>query len=73
MKDKDFGKNILIVSHQNPAAKVSTSLKTYMKYSLEGAYLGQNFFWSMNPAKNDYILFEFEKPVTLFRFFSALN
>ena len=66
-QDKDFGKQIEIVAHQNPPAKVSTSLKTYMKYSLDNAYIGQNFFWSMNPVKDDYILFEFDKPTTLYK------
>ena len=56
LKDKDFGKHGLIAAHDNPKAKLSTSLKTYMKYTLEGAYLGQNYFWSMAPAKNDFIL-----------------
>ena len=62
LKDKDFGKAVLIVAHQNPAAKFSTSLKTYMKYTLESAYLGQNYFWSMGPKANDFILFDFEEP-----------
>ena len=60
-KDKDFGKQT-IVAHKNPGARVSTSLKTYMKYTLDSAYMGLNYFWSMAPAANDYILFEFKEP-----------
>jgi alpha-1,3-mannosylglycoprotein beta-1,4-N-acetylglucosaminyltransferase A/B len=65
LKDKDFGKQMLIVAHNNPPARLSTSLKTYMKNTLESAYLGQNFFWSMAPSVNDYILFEFIKPTVI--------
>jgi alpha-1,3-mannosylglycoprotein beta-1,4-N-acetylglucosaminyltransferase A/B len=65
LKDKDFGKQQLIVAHNNPPAKLSTSLKTYMKNTLESAYLGQNYFWSMSPTANDYILFEFNKPAMI--------
>lgn len=69
MKDKDFGKSFLqIVSHQNPPAKIKTSLKTYMKHSVESAYLGSNFFWSMSPNENDFILFQFFKPTFIKRF-----
>ena len=60
---------MLIVAHNNPAAKVSTSLKSYMKNTLESAYLGQNFFWSMAPAGNDFILFEFLKPTVLRKYY----
>lgn len=53
---------MLIVAHNNPAASITTTLKTYMKNSLDSAYLGQNYFWAMSPAANDYILFEFKNP-----------
>ena len=69
LKDKDFGKQMLIVAHNNPVAKVSTSLKTYMKNTLESAYLGQNFFWSMAPSANDYILFEFKEPASIKKYY----
>ena len=66
LKDKEFGKQGLIIAHDNPKAKVTTTLKAYMKYSLEGAYLGQNHFWSMAPSKNDYLLFEFLSPTEIY-------
>lgn len=63
IKDKDFGKQMIFIkAHNNPPAILSTSLKTYMKFSLDSAYLGQNFFWSVNPNKNDFILISFHKP-----------
>lgn len=66
IKDKDFGKHMVVIrSHQNPSAVLSTSLKTYMKHTIESAYLGQNFFWSFAPSANDYILFEFNEPISL--------
>jgi alpha-1,3-mannosylglycoprotein beta-1,4-N-acetylglucosaminyltransferase A/B len=70
LKDKDFGKHMIIIrSHQNPPAVLSTSLKTYMKYTIESAYLGQNYFWSFSPSSNDYILFEFNEPISLKKYF----
>ena len=56
---------MVIRSHQNPPAALSTSLKTYMKYTIESAYLGQNFFWAFAPSANDYVLFEFNQPLLL--------
>lgn len=69
LKDKEFGKQGLIRKHDNPKAKVSTSLKVYMKYSLESAYLGQNYFWSMAPDKNSYINFDFKEPTSIYRYY----
>ncbi|RMZ93231.1 alpha-1-3-mannosyl-glyco 4-beta-N-acetylglucosaminyltransferase B, partial [Brachionus plicatilis] len=70
LKDKDFGKSFLsIVAHQNPLAKIKTSLKTYMKHSIDSVYLGSNFFWSMSPVENDYILFQFYKPTFIRRYY----
>ncbi len=40
-----------------------------MKYSLQSAYLGQNYFWSMAPSKNDYILFEFDSPIEIYKYY----
>ncbi len=67
LKDKEFGKQGLIRAHENPRAKVTTSLKTYMKHTLESAYLGQNYFWAMAPAKNDFLLFAFEEPTKIYK------
>ena len=67
LKDKDFGKQQLIV-HNNPPGKLTTSLQTYMKFTLESVYLGQNFFWALAPKANDYVLFEFNEPVKIYKF-----
>jgi alpha-1,3-mannosylglycoprotein beta-1,4-N-acetylglucosaminyltransferase A/B len=64
-KDKDFGKYTLVKAQNNPQAKITTSLKTYMKYTIESVYLGHNYFWSMAPSANDYILFQFKKPTSI--------
>lgn len=58
---------MVLKQHANPPAYLSTSLKTYMKYTLESAYLGQNYFWTFSPAANDYILFEFNEPYLLLK------
>jgi alpha-1,3-mannosylglycoprotein beta-1,4-N-acetylglucosaminyltransferase A/B len=69
LKDKDFGKYIHVKAQNNPPAQIVTSLKTYMKHTIESAYLGHNFFWSMAPKSNDYILFNFKKPATINKYY----
>ncbi|XP_006815695.1 alpha-1,3-mannosyl-glycoprotein 4-beta-N-acetylglucosaminyltransferase B-like, partial [Saccoglossus kowalevskii] len=63
LKDKDFGKQPLHRAHENPTAQVSTTIKVYMKYSLEKAYKGQDFFWGVMPKAGDVILFKFTQPI----------
>ncbi|KAM4053685.1 alpha-1,3-mannosyl-glycoprotein 4-beta-N-acetylglucosaminyltransferase-like protein MGAT4D [Anomaloglossus baeobatrachus] len=65
LKDKDFDKKVLLKRHLNPTAKLSTSLKAYQHYSLEKAYVGDEYFWSFSPVAGDYILFEFQDPLQL--------
>jgi alpha-1,3-mannosylglycoprotein beta-1,4-N-acetylglucosaminyltransferase A/B len=67
LKDKDFGKQVMLVKHNNPSAQCSTSLKTYMKHTIHGAYLGQNVFWAMAPKANDFILFRFDQPSPIYK------
>ncbi|KFQ73351.1 Alpha-1,3-mannosyl-glycoprotein 4-beta-N-acetylglucosaminyltransferase B, partial [Phoenicopterus ruber ruber] len=63
LKDKDFGKNVLYKAHNNPPAKVDTSLRTYQQYTLEKAYTGKDWFWASAPVAGDYISFTFLKPL----------
>uniref|UniRef100_A0A673T8N5 Alpha-1,3-mannosyl-glycoprotein 4-beta-N-acetylglucosaminyltransferase B n=1 Tax=Suricata suricatta TaxID=37032 RepID=A0A673T8N5_SURSU len=67
--DKDFGKQALRKEHVNPPAEVSTSLKTYQHFTLEKAYLREDFFWAFTPAAGDFIRFRFFQPLRLERFF----
>ncbi|XP_025063617.1 alpha-1,3-mannosyl-glycoprotein 4-beta-N-acetylglucosaminyltransferase B isoform X2 [Alligator sinensis] len=69
LKDKDFGKQALRKEHVNPPAEVSTSLKTYQHFTLEKAYLREDFFWAFTPAAGDFIRFRFFKPLRIERFF----
>uniref|UniRef100_A0A670ICN8 Alpha-1,3-mannosyl-glycoprotein 4-beta-N-acetylglucosaminyltransferase B n=1 Tax=Podarcis muralis TaxID=64176 RepID=A0A670ICN8_PODMU len=69
LKDKDFGKQALRKEHVNPPAEVSTSLKTYQHFSLEKAYLREDFFWAFTPTAGDFIRFRFFKPLRIERFF----
>jgi hypothetical protein len=39
-----------------------------MKQTLQSVYLGQNFFWSMAPVANDFVLFEFDKPTNIYKY-----
>ncbi|KAG8438973.1 hypothetical protein GDO86_005236 [Hymenochirus boettgeri] len=69
LKDKDFGKQALRKEHVNPAAEVSTSLKTYQHFTLEKAYLREDFFWAFTPTAGDFIRFRFFKPMKIERYF----
>ncbi|NWT79397.1 MGT4B acetylglucosaminyltransferase, partial [Lanius ludovicianus] len=63
LKDKDFGKNLLHKAHNNPPAKVDTSLRIYHQYTLEKVYKGQDCFWASAPVAGDYIRFTFLNPL----------
>ncbi|XP_050817520.1 alpha-1,3-mannosyl-glycoprotein 4-beta-N-acetylglucosaminyltransferase B isoform X1 [Gopherus flavomarginatus] len=65
LKDKDFGKQALRKEHVNPPAEVSTSLKTYQHFTLEKAYLREDFFWAFTPMAGDFIRFRFFKPLRI--------
>ncbi|PNI26093.1 MGAT4B isoform 3 [Pan troglodytes] len=67
LKDKDFGKQALRKEHVNPPAELSTSLKTYQHFTLEKAYLREDFFWAFTPAAGDFIRFRFFQPLRLER------
>ncbi|KAI4786259.1 hypothetical protein KUCAC02_037239 [Chaenocephalus aceratus] len=67
--DKDFGKQTLHKGHANPLAEVTTSLKTYQHFTLEKAYLGEDFFWAFTPVSGDFIRIRFFTPVRIERFF----
>ncbi|XP_061644092.1 alpha-1,3-mannosyl-glycoprotein 4-beta-N-acetylglucosaminyltransferase B isoform X6 [Phyllopteryx taeniolatus] len=69
LKDKDFGKQTLHKGHANPPAEVTTSLKTYQHFTLEKAYLGEDFFWAFTPAAGDFIRIRFFTPVRIERYF----
>lgn len=67
LQDKDFGKQALRKEHVNPAAEVSTSLKTYQHFTLEKAYLREDFFWAFTPTAGDFVRFRFFKPLRVER------
>ncbi|CAG05796.1 unnamed protein product [Tetraodon nigroviridis] len=68
LTDKDFLKPLLHKMHVNPPAEVSTSMKVYQGHSLEKTYLGEDFFWAITPTAGDYVLFKFDRPVSIERF-----
>uniref|UniRef100_A0A8C3LZU0 MGAT4 family member D n=1 Tax=Chrysolophus pictus TaxID=9089 RepID=A0A8C3LZU0_CHRPC len=63
LKDKDFGKSVLHKAHNNPPAKLTTSLRIYQQYTLENVYEGKGYFWASAPVAGDYISFTFLKPL----------
>lgn len=66
-QDKDFLKPLLHKIHVNPPAEVSTSLKVYQGHTLEKTYMGEDFFWAITPMMGDYVLFKFDRPVSIER------
>ncbi|XP_072771006.1 alpha-1,3-mannosyl-glycoprotein 4-beta-N-acetylglucosaminyltransferase B isoform X2 [Nerophis lumbriciformis] len=69
LKDKDFGKQTLHKGHANPLAEVTTSLKTYQHFTLDKAYLGEDFFWAFTPVAGDFVRIRFFTPVRIERYF----
>ncbi len=69
LKDKDFGKNVkLFKSHENPhVSSITSTLKDYNKHTLTSCYAGQNFFWALQPKKDDTIEFKYDPPLLLSR------
>ncbi|KFO93380.1 Alpha-1,3-mannosyl-glycoprotein 4-beta-N-acetylglucosaminyltransferase B, partial [Buceros rhinoceros silvestris] len=65
LKDKDFGKNVLHKAHNNPPARVDTSLRAYQQYTLEKVYKGIDCFWAAAPVAGDYISFTFLNPLAV--------
>ncbi|KAL3982610.1 N-Acetylglucosaminyltransferase-IV (GnT-IV) conserved region family protein [Acanthocheilonema viteae] len=66
LRERDFGKAELYIPHRdNPPAKITTTLKTYMLFDIENAYTGSNYYWAFAPVAQDYILFEFYSAITL--------
>ncbi|XP_021252691.1 alpha-1,3-mannosyl-glycoprotein 4-beta-N-acetylglucosaminyltransferase-like protein MGAT4D isoform X1 [Numida meleagris] len=63
LKDKDFGRSVLHKAHNNPPAKLATSLSIYQQYTLEKVYEGKDYFWASAPVAGDYITFTFLKPL----------
>ncbi|XP_023689577.1 alpha-1,3-mannosyl-glycoprotein 4-beta-N-acetylglucosaminyltransferase A [Paramormyrops kingsleyae] len=68
LTDKDFLKPLLHKIHVNPPAEVSTTLKVYQGHTLEKTYMGEDFFWAINPTAGDYVLFKFDRPVSIERY-----
>lgn len=73
VQDKDFGKQTLHKGHANPLAEVTTSLKTYQHFTLEKAYLGEDFFWAFTPVAGDFIRIRFFTPVRVERYCHTLS
>ncbi|XP_044753769.1 alpha-1,3-mannosyl-glycoprotein 4-beta-N-acetylglucosaminyltransferase B [Coccinella septempunctata] len=69
LKDRQFGKVPLFFPHKNPEAEVTTGMKHYKQYTLENAYLGENFFWGLLPSPGDQLIFKFVNPTSVKRFF----
>lgn len=65
LKDRDFGKHMLFRVHVNPPAEIQTSLTTYLKFTINKAYIGQDIFWALAPNLNDYIEIILKPPVAL--------
>lgn len=69
LKDKDFGKNVkLFKAHENPpVASIVSTLKHYEKHTMASCYSGQNFFWALQPKKDDTVAFKYDPPLAISR------
>lgn len=45
----------------------------YQGHTLEKTYLGEDFFWAITPTAGDYILFKFDRPVSIERYFFCMK
>ncbi|CAB3361416.1 Hypothetical predicted protein [Cloeon dipterum] len=70
LKDKFFGKMTLFYPHKtNPKfASTESSIASYGKHTLEGAYLGKGYFWGLYPKAGDHITFKYDPPINLSRY-----
>lgn len=73
LKDRDFKKGMKLPQHTNPAGEVSSTIRQYLRYSLDKAYAGQDIFWGTTPSAGDQVKFHFNTPVIIeqFRFISG--
>ncbi|XP_071496280.1 alpha-1,3-mannosyl-glycoprotein 4-beta-N-acetylglucosaminyltransferase B-like [Diadema antillarum] len=73
LKDRDFKKGMKLPSHTNPSAEVSSSIRHYLRYTLDKAYVGQDIFWGTTPTAGDQVKFHFTTPVVIeqYRFISG--
>jgi len=73
LKDRQFGKLELFTRHDNPDARVESTIKHYGRFSLEKAYRGKTYFWGLAPEAGDTVAFYFPTPINLksYRFVSG--
>jgi hypothetical protein len=65
LQDRQYGKLELFTPHNNPSAKVESSINHYGKFSLAKAYEGKNYFWGLSPKAGDTIQFTFDPPIRI--------
>ncbi|XP_030836273.1 alpha-1,3-mannosyl-glycoprotein 4-beta-N-acetylglucosaminyltransferase A [Strongylocentrotus purpuratus] len=73
LKDRDFKKGMKLPQHTNPPAEVSSTIRHYLRYTLDKAYLGQEIFWGNTPSAGDQVKFHFNTPIVIeqYRFISS--
>lgn len=47
--------------------------QVYQGHTLEKTYLGEDFFWAITPTAGDYVLFRFDRPVSIERYALCLS
>lgn len=57
----------MVRAHDNPEAKLDTSLKVYQAYTLAKLYTGKSVFWALNPQPDDFITIKFATPQNIKR------
>ncbi|XP_037076064.1 alpha-1,3-mannosyl-glycoprotein 4-beta-N-acetylglucosaminyltransferase B-like [Pollicipes pollicipes] len=69
LKDKQFGKVQMFVTHVNPPARIVCDMKPHKQYTLERAYKGETYFWGLLPQPGDHLEFHLTPPVRLTGFY----
>ncbi|XP_063971622.1 alpha-1,3-mannosyl-glycoprotein 4-beta-N-acetylglucosaminyltransferase B-like, partial [Lytechinus pictus] len=65
LKDRDFKKGMKLPQHTNPPAEVSSTIRHYLRYTLDKAYTGQDIFWGNTPGAGDQVKFHFNTPIVI--------
>jgi len=68
LKAPQFGKVELFTPHNNPPAKVESTINHYQEFTLENAYEGKNYFWGLTAEAGDTIKLTLASPIALGRY-----
>ncbi len=71
-KDNKMWCPLMWKSDEDGTKRVYCVSQVYQGHTLEKTYLGEDFFWAITPTAGDYVLFKFDRPVSIERYVFAL-